>query len=62
MRVRISFAMLYWKASVPAEQVEGRAGGHLVQGLSKAYFCVGRRGHLGSALTFEDLQKTGCKY
>jgi len=54
--------MLYWKASVPAEQVEGRAGGHLVQGLSKAYFCVGRRGHLGSALTFEDLQKTGCKY
>lgn len=50
------------RPEVPAEQVEDKAGGHLVQGLRKACFCIGGRGHLGSALTFEDLQKTGCKY
>lgn len=48
--------------SVTAEQVEDKGGGYLVQGLSKAYFCIGRRGRLESALTFANLEKTGCKY
>lgn len=62
-RGRINFAGLCWKASDTAEQVEDKAGDHLVRkGLSKACFCIGRRGHLGSALTFEDLQKIGCKF